>query len=66
MSGGQVIRSDTSSAFPFVGPLVEARYAPSSPVLGGRLRLVGSAVALSRNNTVIAVTDPTGLNPAGP
>lgn len=61
-----VARYDTSSAFPFVGPLIEARYAPTAPVLGGRFRALASAVALSRNNAVIAVTDPTGQNAAGP
>ncbi len=63
----QVIQSyDTGSAFPVVGPLVEARYDPTSPIFGGQLRLLVSAVALSRSNPVIAVSDPTGLNPAGP
>jgi len=57
---------DTSSAFPVVGPLVEARYDPTSRFFGGQLRLLVSAVALSRNNPVISVSDPTGLNPQGP
>ena len=65
-AGGAIQRYDNSSAFPFVGPLIEARYAPTDPVLGGRLRALVSAVALSRNNGVISVTDPSGLNPAGP
>jgi LPS-assembly protein len=59
-------RYDTSAAFPFVGPLIEARYDPRDPVLGGRLRVLATAVVLNRNNTVIAVTDPSGINPAGP
>jgi LPS-assembly protein len=61
-----VQRYDTSSAFPVVGPLIEARYDPRDPVFGGRLRALASAVVLSRSNTVIAVTDPSGINPAGP
>ena len=62
----QIVQSyDTSSAFPVVGPLIEARYDPSAPVFGGQLRLQASSVVLSRNNPVISVTDPTGQNPAG-
>lgn len=66
VTNGALQRFDTSAAFPFVGPLIEARFAPKAPVLGGRLSLLGSAVMLSRDNTVIAVTDPSGVNPAGP
>jgi len=63
----EVIQSyDTASAFPVVAPLVEGRYDPTSPFFGGQLRLLVNAVALTRNNPVISVTDPTGLNPAGP
>lgn len=61
-----ITSSDDSSAFPIVGPLVEARYAPAAPVFGGQLRLQASAVELTRNNLVMSVADPTGLNPAGP
>ena len=57
---------DTGSAFPVVGPLVEGRYDPSLPVFGGQLRLLVNAVVLTRNNPVISVADPTGLNPQGP
>lgn len=57
---------DTNSAFPIVGPLLELRYDPKDPVLGGRLRVLASAVVLTRDNTVISVTDPAGINPAGP
>ena len=66
ITNGAIQSYDTSAAFPFVGPLIEARYDPKDPVLGGRLRLVGSAVALSRNNPVLAVEDPSGINAAGP
>ena len=66
VNNGFIQRYDNSSAFPFVGPLIEARYDPKDPVLGGRLRALFSAVSLTRNNTVISVTDPSGQNPAGP
>ena len=36
-------------ALPLVAPLVEARWEPEGPVLGGRLRLKGSAVSLYRD-----------------
>jgi LPS-assembly protein len=58
--------SDTSAAFPLVGPMIEARYNPRDLILGGRLNLLATAVLLNRSNTVIDVTDPTGINPAGP
>ncbi len=56
---------DTSESFPVATP-IEERYDPSQPILGGRLRLTGSAVSLTRNNPVIDVTDPNGLLAAGP
>ncbi len=55
-----------NKGFPIVAPLVEARYDTPVPILGGRLRLRGSAVMLSRNEEVISVSDPTGLQPLGP
>lgn len=63
---GEVQTADTGSAFPVVGPLLEARYNPTTPVFGGQLRLLASAVSLDRSNPVIAVADPTGINPSGP
>ncbi len=56
---------DNSSAFPVAVPL-EARYDPGQPILGGRVRFQGSAVSLTRNNSVVSITDTTGLFPAGP
>jgi LPS-assembly protein len=56
---------DNSAAFPIATP-VEEHFDPSQPILGGRLRLTGEAVALTRNNPVIDVTDPSGNLPAGP
>ena len=56
---------DTSASFPTATP-IEEHFDPSQPILGGRVRLTGSAVTLTRNNPVIDVTDPAGLLPAGP
>jgi LPS-assembly protein len=56
---------DTSDAFPTALP-VEGHYDPTSPVLGGRLRFTGQAVALLRNDPVISLTDPLGVDTPGP
>lgn len=42
---------ENSGAFPLIGPLVEARWEPDSPVLGGRLRLQGTGVVLNRSES---------------
>lgn len=42
---------ENSGAFPVIGPLVEGRWEPESPVLFGRLRLQGSGVMLSRSES---------------
>lgn len=42
---------ENSGAFPLIGPLVEGRWEPESPVLFGRLRLQGSGVMLNRSET---------------
>jgi LPS-assembly protein len=39
---------DVDRTFPLVAPLVESHFEPGSSVLGGRLRLHGSAVSLQR------------------
>ena len=57
---------ESSRAFPVVAPLIEARYDPQTEILGGRLRLRGSAVVLSRNNPVLNVVDPLGIDSQGP
>lgn len=49
-NGYKVFESDGD--LPLVAPLVEARWEPHELVLGGRLRLKGSAVALYRDNFV--------------
>jgi LPS-assembly protein len=41
--------TDIQSTIPTIAPLIEARIEPSEPVLGGRLRLDASAVALTRD-----------------
>ncbi|MEO8114203.1 MAG: LPS-assembly protein LptD, partial [Phenylobacterium sp.] len=42
---------DIDRTFPLVAPLVEAHYQPGFEVLGGRLHLDGSAVALTRDQS---------------
>jgi len=42
---------DIDRTFPNVGPLVEARWEPEMSVMGGRIRLTGSAVALFREQS---------------
>jgi LPS-assembly protein len=58
--------TESTRAFPAVAPLIEARYDAPNDILGGQLHLQGSAVALSRNDRVFSVFDPTGVTPAGP
>ncbi len=52
---------DVNAAMPLVAPLIEGRYEPSGQILGGRLRLTGSAVMLTRdedpNNPALPGTD---------
>ena len=47
---------DNDRTFPIIAPLIEGRYEPEDPILGGRLRLRGSAVMLTRDQSP---TDPT-------
>jgi LPS-assembly protein len=39
---------DDQSTFPTIAPLIEGRYEPAQEILGGRLRIDGSAVVLTR------------------
>jgi LPS-assembly protein len=39
---------DDQSTFPTIAPLIEGRYEPAREILGGRLRIDGSAVVLTR------------------
>ncbi|NJC41974.1 LPS-assembly protein [Brevundimonas alba] len=43
---------EDDGTLPVVAPLIEARWEPDGPVLGGRLRLRGSAVSLYRDDYV--------------
>lgn len=45
--GLNIFESDNS--LPVVAPLIDARWEPSAPLFGGRLRLRGSAVSLTRD-----------------
>ena len=40
---------EDDNTLPLVAPLIDARWEPAGPLLGGRLRLKGSAVSLSRD-----------------
>lgn len=44
---------DNDRTFPLVAPLVESHYEPTAAVLGGRLRLHGSAVGLVRDQSPV-------------
>jgi LPS-assembly protein len=57
---------EADGALPVVAPLIEARWEPSGPVLGGRLRLRGSAVSLYRDNYVGGPVLRPQIIPAGP
>ncbi len=49
----QGLRStDNDRLFPTIAPLVEARWEPTTAILGGRLRLRGSAVVLTRTGSL--------------
>ncbi len=50
--------NDDQSTFPTVAPLIEARFEPSQPIVGGRLRLDASAVALTRDQSPNTPGDP--------
>jgi LPS-assembly protein len=55
----QGLRStDINATFPVVAPLIEARWEPDAAILGGRLRIDGSGVVLTRDESP---TDPTQL-----
>jgi len=50
--------TDQQSTFPTIAPLIEAHWEPDIDILGGRLRLDGSAVALTRSETPDTVAGP--------
>ncbi len=49
---------DNDRTFPTIAPLIEGRYEPDSPVLGGRLRMRGSAVMLTRDQSPVDPAQP--------
>ena len=57
---------ESNRSFPVAAPLIEARFDPKAEILGGRLRLRGSAVILTRNNPVLNLVDPLGVDAQGP
>jgi len=59
-AGRELVSYDTEDAFPIVAPLIEARFNPTEPVLGGRLRFLGHAVALHRDGDLAQLT-PAGI-----
>ena len=50
-SAGLANQFENSGAFPLIGPMVEGRWEPESHILGGRLRLNGSGVVLTRSES---------------
>ncbi|MDP1528410.1 MAG: LPS assembly protein LptD [Rhodoferax sp.] len=57
---------EADGALPLVAPLIEARWEPAGPVLGGRLRLRGSAVSLDRDDYVGGPVLRPEIIPVGP
>ena len=53
---------EDDDALPLVVPIIEARFEPEGEVMGGRLRLYGSAVAVERDERYLDPFD----NPGGP
>ncbi len=58
---------DNDRTFPLIAPLVEARWDPKTPILGGRLRLRGQSVVLNRTQSdtispTTAVPRPAGID----
>jgi LPS-assembly protein len=49
---------ENDAGFPIVAPLIEARWQPDADILGGRLKLAGSAVVLTRDQSRTASTVP--------
>ena len=51
--------TEDNRAFPMVAPLIEGRYDAPFQIAGGSLRLIGSAVVLSRNQDLSNAMGPT-------
>jgi LPS-assembly protein len=45
------VQLENNRIMPLIAPLIEERYSPATSVFGGRLRVTGSAVALSREQS---------------
>ena len=56
---------EDDKTLPLVAPLIDARWEPAEPILGGRLRLKASAVSLSRNAYVGSPVLRPEIIPAG-
>lgn len=56
---------EDDNTLPLVAPLIDGRWEPSGPILGGRLRLKASAVALERDAYVGAPVLRPELIPSG-
>jgi LPS-assembly protein len=60
---------DIQGSLPVVAPLIEGRWAPKAPILGGQLKIDGSAVVLTRDqspvNPVLPGTDSRRLSIEG-
>jgi LPS-assembly protein len=51
--------TDVNSTLPVVAPLIEARYDPAADILGGRIRVVGDAVLLTRDQSASNLIQPS-------
>ncbi len=50
--------TDNDRSFPTIAPLIEARWEAPAPVMGGRLRVLGDAVVLTRDQSQFVATQP--------
>jgi LPS-assembly protein len=50
--------TDNDRTFPLIAPLIEARWESPVPVLGGRVRLLGSGVVLTRDQSQFVAAQP--------
>jgi LPS-assembly protein len=57
----EVIR-ENDAALPIVAPLIEARWEPEGEIAGGRLRLRGTAVAITRDESSLAACEPIPIS----
>ncbi|MBI1407571.1 MAG: LPS assembly protein LptD [Caulobacter sp.] len=50
--------TDNDRTFPTIAPLIEARWESRDPILGGRVRLLGSGVVLTRQQSQYVASQP--------